>query len=66
MAEARPPLWVEREGGIALRAVHCSGCGADLFPPQAYGCTVCGARARPTRSASGRCVWSIACDGADA
>lgn len=43
MTDDRPALWVEREGAVALRCVHCADCGADLFPPQDYGCTVCGA-----------------------
>jgi uncharacterized OB-fold protein len=47
MAEDRPSLWVEREGGIALRGVHCADCGADIFPPQGYGCTACGAHGPP-------------------
>lgn len=43
MAGERPAVWAEREGMPVLRAVHCSACGATLFPPQDYGCTVCGA-----------------------
>jgi uncharacterized OB-fold protein len=43
MTDERPALWVEREGAVALRCVHCTACGADLFPPQNYGCTACGA-----------------------
>lgn len=43
MADERATLWVEREGAVALRGVHCAACGANLFPPQGYGCTVCGA-----------------------
>lgn len=44
MEVVRPPLWITDERGAPrLRGVHCTGCGADLFPPQEYGCIRCGA-----------------------
>lgn len=44
METVRPPLWITDEAGAPLlRGLHCSGCGADLFPPQEYGCIRCGA-----------------------
>lgn len=44
MESERPALWLTHEGeSPRLRGVHCGGCGTNLFPPQSYGCTVCGA-----------------------
>jgi len=40
----QPAAWfVSAEGQPLLRCVHCAACGKDMFPPQAYGCTGCGA-----------------------
>jgi uncharacterized OB-fold protein len=35
-------LFVEGDGAVALRVVHCASCGSVLFPPQHYGCERCG------------------------
>lgn len=44
MAETAETLWITGEGDAALlRGRHCAACGADSFPPQDYGCVVCGA-----------------------
>lgn len=43
MDNQRPQLWVVADSGVPrLRGVRCDGCGTTLFPPQGYGCTVCG------------------------
>ena len=44
MADSAGRLWISGDGDTAqLWGRHCSVCGTDSFPPQDYGCTVCGA-----------------------
>ncbi|MBK9611510.1 MAG: OB-fold domain-containing protein [Dehalococcoidia bacterium] len=44
MAEAAVTLWLSGTGDAALLwGRHCAACGTDSFPPQDYGCVVCGA-----------------------
>ena len=43
MAEKRRNLWTDEGGTPSLLGVRCAACGAILFPPQAFGCTACGA-----------------------
>lgn len=44
MAQTGDTLWILGEGDAALLwGRHCAACGTDSFPPQDYGCVVCGA-----------------------
>lgn len=44
MADEAVTLWNSGDGETALLwGRHCSVCGTDSFPPQDYGCIVCGA-----------------------
>jgi len=44
MADAAGALWLSGDGNNALLCGrHCTVCGTDSFPPQDYGCIVCGA-----------------------
>ena len=43
MGEKRRSLWSDEGGTPSLLGVRCAACGATLFPPQAFGCTSCGA-----------------------
>lgn len=44
MAETAATLWLPGDGDTALLwGRHCAACGTDSFPPQDYGCVVCGA-----------------------
>ena len=44
MADEKEAVWSVGEDMLpVLRAVHCSSCGAEVFPAQTYGCIRCGA-----------------------
>lgn len=44
MAETAATLWLPGDGDTALLwGRHCAACATDSFPPQDYGCVVCGA-----------------------
>ncbi len=42
--DAAAATWSTVPGGAVIHARHCAKCGTVVFPPQEYGCTICGAQ----------------------
>jgi uncharacterized OB-fold protein len=62
LAETAAPLWLPGDGGTALLwGRHCAACGTDSFPPQDYGCVVCGAHGDTFAARSLRTEGTLLC-----